>query len=186
MSLASLWLPIILSAVLVFVASSVIHMVIKWHMADYKQMPQEDAVRAAIRAANPAPGQYFLPYCADHKLMRTPEFQKKFEEGPVGALVLRANGFPGMGGPLAGWFVYILIISAVAACLACEALRPGAPAGTVACITGVAAFLAYGGGPIQQWIWMGKPLRSTMMEVLDAVIYGAITGCIMAWLWPHA
>ena len=186
MSIATLWLPIVLSAVLVFAASSLIHMVLKWHMADYRQMPNEDAVRAAIRAANPAPGQYFLPYCADHKLMRTPEFQKKFEEGPVGTMVLRRNGFPGMGGALGGWFAYALAISAIAACLACEALRPGAAFGSVACIAGVAAFLAYGGGPIQQWIWMGKPARSMAMEVLDAVIYGLITGCTIAWLWPHA
>jgi hypothetical protein len=186
MSLLSLWLPIVLSAVLVFVASSLIHMVLKWHMGDYRQMPNEDAVRAAIRAANPAPGQYFLPYCADHKLMRTPEFQKKFEEGPVGHLTLRPNGFPGMGPSLAAWFVYNLAISAIAACLACEALRPGAAFGSVAMMAGVAAFLAYAGGPIQQWIWMGKPLRSAALEVVDAIIYAVITGCILAWLWPHA
>lgn len=186
MSLASLWLPILLSAALVFVASSLIHMVLKWHLGDYRQMPSEDAVRAAIRAANPSPGQYFLPYCADHKLMRTPEIQQKFAEGPVGMVTLRPNGFPGMGGALGGWFIYVLAISAIVACLACEALHPSAPAATVACISGGAALLAYGGGPIQQWIWMGKPFRSMALEVLDAVIYAAITGGVIAWLWPRA
>ena len=184
MSVAALWLPIVLSAVLVFAASSLIHMVLKWHMPSYRQMPNEDAVRAAIRAANAPPGQYFLPYCADHKLMRTPEFQKKFEEGPVGMVTLRPNGFPGMGGALGGWFVYTLVISAIAAGLACEAVKAGAPSGSVACIAGVAALLAYGGGPIQQWIWMGKPFRAMAFELLDAIIYGLITGCTIAWLWP--
>src|SRR3954462_1133308 len=122
MSVTALWLPIIVSAVLVFAASSLIHMVLKWHMGDYRQMPDEDTVRAAIRAASPSPGQYFLPYCADHKLMRTPEFQKKFAEGPVAMMTVRPNGFPGMGGALGGWFVYNVVISAVAAWLACAAL----------------------------------------------------------------
>ena len=33
--LAALWLPILLSAVIVFVASSLIHMVSGWHKSDY-------------------------------------------------------------------------------------------------------------------------------------------------------
>lgn len=185
MSIATLWLPIVLSAVLVFAASSLIHMVIKWHMASYLKMPNEDAVRAVIREAKPAPGQYVMPYCADHKLMRTPEFQQKFAEGPVAFLTLRPNGFPGMGSSLGSWFVYSLAISLLAAYLAAIGLGADAPFGKVARIAGIAAFLAYGGGPIQQWIWMGKPARAMAFEVLDAIIYGAITGCTMAWWWPH-
>ena len=53
--LAQLWLPIVLSAVGVFVASSLIHMLFKWHNRDYRKLPNEDAVRAAINAGQPAP-----------------------------------------------------------------------------------------------------------------------------------
>ena len=40
-SLADLWLPILLSAVLVFVASSLIHMVLGWHRHDFKGSSRE-------------------------------------------------------------------------------------------------------------------------------------------------
>ena len=50
-SLANLWLPVLLSAVIVFFASSIIHMVLPYHRSDYKKLPDEDNVRAALRAA---------------------------------------------------------------------------------------------------------------------------------------
>ena len=45
-SIISLWLPILLSAVAVFIASSVIHMVLKYHNSDFKKIPAEDEVMA--------------------------------------------------------------------------------------------------------------------------------------------
>ena len=80
-SLGQLWLPILLSAVLVFVMSSIIHMVFRYHNKDYTPLPNEDAVRAALRAGNPAPKQYIFPYAADPKECTTPEMQRKFIEG---------------------------------------------------------------------------------------------------------
>jgi hypothetical protein len=88
---AQLWIPVVVSAVLVFVASSVIHMLLKWHDSDYRKLPNEDAVRASIRAANAAPGQFVIPHCAGIKEMQSPENQQKFREGPVGLLTLRAR-----------------------------------------------------------------------------------------------
>ena len=184
MSIAALWLPILVSAVAVFIASSLIHMALKWHMGNYKPFANEDAVRAAIRAGSPGPGQYVVPYCPDHKLMRTPEFQKKFEEGPVAFMTLRANGFPNMGPALGGWFVLNLVVSILAACIAAAGLGAGASTGAVCTTTALAALLAYGGGPLQHWIWMGKPARAMAFEMLDAVIYAAIVGGIFAALWP--
>ena len=185
MSVAALWLPILLSAVGVFVASSVIHMLVQWHKGDYHAFANEDAVRAAIRAGTPSPGQYVVPYCADHKLLRTPEFQQKFAEGPVAFATVRANGMPGMGPMLGGWFVYNVVVALLAACVATRGLAAGASMHSVALATGIASLLAYGGGPVQQFIWMGKPGRSAALELLDAAIYAAITACVMAWLWPR-
>src|SRR4051794_19331917 len=99
-SLGSLWLPVVLSAVLVFVVSSIIHMVFKYHHRDYTALPNEDAVRSAIRAGNPAPAQYIIPYCPSPKEMQSPEMQKKFTEGPVAVLNLRRPGPPTMGSSL--------------------------------------------------------------------------------------
>ena len=54
--LSELWLPIIVSAVLVFVASSVIHMASPWHKSDYPKVPNEDRVREALRTLAIPPG----------------------------------------------------------------------------------------------------------------------------------
>jgi hypothetical protein len=124
-SLGALWLPILLSAVVVFVASSIIHMVLGYHHRDYTPLPNEDAVRAAIRSGNPAPKQYIFPYCANPKEMRSPEMQRKYVEGPVGVMNLRPAGVPGMGANLVQWFVFTLVVSFFVAYVACHALPAG-------------------------------------------------------------
>src|SRR5687768_14794807 len=96
-SLGALWLPILLSAVLVFVVSSIIHMVLKYHNTDYRKLPNEDAVRAAIRAGNPAPGQYVTPHVMDMKEMEQPEVKQKYVQGPLAVLYLRKPGVVNMG-----------------------------------------------------------------------------------------
>src|SRR5438445_9785280 len=82
-SLAQLWLPIVVAAVLVFVASSVIHMVLQWHKPFYKGFANEADVRAALGKSMSAPGIYIVPFCNDMKQMSTPEMMAKFTEGPI-------------------------------------------------------------------------------------------------------
>ena len=50
-SISALWLPILLSAVIVFVASSIIHMVLPVHRGDYRKLPEEDRVRVLQTSA---------------------------------------------------------------------------------------------------------------------------------------
>jgi hypothetical protein len=63
-------IPVIVSAIVVFVASSILHMALKYHKADYKPLPNEEAVREALAKGNPAPGIYVTPYCSDMKQMQ--------------------------------------------------------------------------------------------------------------------
>jgi hypothetical protein len=184
-SLAQLWIPILASAVGVFVASSLIHMVFKWHNSDYRKLANEDDVRAAVRAASPAPGQYVIPYCNDMKLMQTPEFQQKFKDGPIGFLYLRPTGLPTMGPALGQWFGLTLVIALLAAYLASKSLPNTANFLQVCRIVGTVTFMAYAGGSISGAIWMGKPWVSAAKEVLDAFIYGLVSAAIFGWLWPH-
>jgi hypothetical protein len=184
-SLDQLWIPIVASAVLVFVASSIIHMVIKWHNSDYRGFSNEDAVRAAVRASNPAPGQYFIPYCADPKDMRKPEILQKFTDGPIGVMTLRPAGPPTMTKALVLWFVSSLVISAVAGYLASRTLPFGAGFLAVCRVVSIVAFFAYGWGAVHQAIWMGKPWGSAVKELIDAFIYGLITAATFGWLWPR-
>jgi len=100
MFIADFWLPILVAAVAVFVASSVIHMVFKWHASDYHGFSNEEAVRAAMSPANAVPGKYFVPHCADMKDLAKPEMQKKFIDGPVAIVTVRRPGPPSMGTPL--------------------------------------------------------------------------------------
>ena len=183
-SLVQLWLPIVVAAVLVFVASSVIHTVIKWHNADYRQLSNEGEVAEAIRKGNPAPGQYALPHCVDMKEMQSPEMLKKFTDGPVVLMYVKASGMPSMGPALLGWLVFNLVISFFVAYLTSRTVPVSAPFLQVFRVAGTVAFLGYAGNAAQASIWMGKPWRSTAKEIVDGLIYGLVTGVSFGWLWP--
>lgn len=184
-SLLHLWLPILLAAVFVFVASSLVHMVFKWHNADYLKLPNEDEVREAIRKGEPGPGQYVLPYFGDMQAMKSPEAQQKYAEGPVAMLYLKKCGIPDMGRALLAWFLFSVIIAFIVAYLTSRTVAPGAPFLLVFRVAGTAAFLAYAGNAAQAAIWMGKPWRSALKEMLDGLIYGLVTAAAFGWLWPR-
>src|SRR4029077_20449640 len=78
MPLFSLWIPVLASAVVVFVISSILHMALKYHSADYKRLPNEDAVRDALGKGSLPPGLYQLPYCANMKAMQEPANKAKY------------------------------------------------------------------------------------------------------------
>lgn len=183
--LPALWLPILLSAVLVFVSSTLIHMVLKYHASDYKALPNEDALRAAFRGTNAGPGQYIIPHVSDMKLMGSPEYVAKVQEGPVAVLNLRPNGVVGMGKALGQWFVFALAVSTVVAFLTSPVLPVGTGHKMVFHTVGLAAFLAYAAGQLPAAIWMGKPWSIAAKEVLDGLIYGVVTAAVFAWLWPR-
>ena len=183
--LADLIIAIIGSAVAVFVASSLIHMVFKWHNKDYRGFANEDAVRAAIKASSPEPGQYVTPYCADMKDMGKPETIQKYVDGPVAFTMVMRNGAPKMGPMLGQWFVLSLLVAAVAGYLASRTVPPGASFLAVARIVSLVTFVAYATGGLSNAIWFGKPWASAVKDVLDAFIYGLVTACVFGWLWPR-
>lgn len=181
----SLWLPILLSAVVVFVISSLIHMVIKWHAGDYTALANEDAVRAAIRAGNPKPGRYVMPHCGDMKDMGSDAMRKKYEEGPVGHFTLGPTGVPNLGKFLGQWFLWSLIVTAVAAYLAARVYGlDHAHAGGAAKLVGAVTFIALGFGTVQESIWMMRPWSASAKYLLDAALYGIGSGLVFLWLWP--
>jgi hypothetical protein len=183
-SLDQLWIPILLSAVLVFVASSLIHMVFKWHNSEYHGFSNEDEVRAVIRKGNAAPGLFIIPYCADPKDMAKPEVVKKFEEGPIAFVNVVKGKAPSMGKPLVLWFLLNLVIASVTGYLACHTVPVGAGFLAVARVVSLVTFVAYAGGSVSQAIWMGKPTSAMLKECLDAFIYGLVTAGAFGWLWP--
>ena len=184
-TLGALWLPILVSAVLVFFTSFLVHMVLRYHASDYTPLPNEDAVRAAIRAGNPPPRQYIIPYCANPKDTEKPEIKQKFVEGPVGVLNLMAPGAPTMTPMLVQWFVFVLVISLCVAYVACHTIPAGSDYMQVFGIVGAVGFLAYAAGTVPAAIWMGKPWSVAIKEVFDGLLYGLVTAGTFGWLWPR-
>jgi hypothetical protein len=184
-SLGSLLLPIILSSVLVFITSSIVHMVLKYHHRDYTKLPNEDAVRAAIRSGNPPPAQYILPYCPSPKEMQSPEMRQKYVEGPIAVMNVLRPGVPSMGKNLSQWFLFILVVSFFIAYIAAHCLPQGALYLRVFQVVGAVGFLAYGAGQFPAAIWMGKPWKIAWKEAFDGLLYGLVTAGTFGWLWPR-
>lgn len=185
-SLTALWLPIVVAAVIVFVASALSHMVLKLHKNDYSQLPAEADVLAAMRQAGVGVGNYHFPYCADMKEMGSPEMLKKLGEGPVGLMHVFPSGPPAMGKYLVRWFVFCLVVGVFAAYLAGRTLAPGTDYLAVFQVAGTAAFLAYGLGELVNWIWRGQSAGTTVKAMVEGLVYGLLTGGVFGWLWPAA
>jgi hypothetical protein len=182
--LAALWLPILLSAVIVFIASSIIHMALPYHKGDYRQLPEEEKLLAAMRPMGLQRGLYVFPYCT-HKDMKSPAIQEKYKQGPVGTLTVFPSGPPAMGKFMGLWFGYCLIISFFIAYLTAHTVAPGASYRAVFRVAGTAGFLAYGLGTLSNGIWKGQPWSMVIKESVDGLIYGLLTAGTFGWLWPH-
>jgi hypothetical protein len=186
MPFGSLWLPVVVSAVTVFVLSSLAHMALKHHKRDYKEIPDEDAVAESIRKAGLSPGVYFLPYCGDPAKMKDPAVRKKYEDGPVALITLLRNGAPAVGAHLLQWLVLCFLVSFTAAYVARHSLSPSTDGLTVMRITGTLAFVGYAYGYFQDSIWKGIPWGNSLRGMADAVAYALATGLVFRLLWPGA
>lgn len=183
-ALTALWLPILVSAVLVFIASSIINMLPLWHRNDYSTLPNQDQVGDALRPFAVAPGQYILPKPANMADMKTPEYAEKMNKGPVMLMTVLPNRMPSMGKSLGLWFVYTLLASYFAAYIAGRALGPGADYLEVFRFAGATAFIAYAVALWQMSIWYSRPWSVTAKSTLDGLIYALLTAGVFGWLWP--
>ncbi len=183
--LTALWLPILLSAVFIFIASSVIHTVMPWHKGDYAAVPNEGAARAAIGPLAIPPGDYLMPKPASMKAMGSPEYKARHEQGPVMLFTMMPNGMQPMGPIFVRWMIYLLVISTIAGCVTAAAVAPGAPREYVWHYSGVITFLCYGMALPQASIWYHKKWSTTLKGFFDSAIYGVITALTFGWLWPQ-
>lgn len=181
-ALSSLWLPILLSAIAVFIASSLIWAVLQYHNSDWRKLPDEEAARQALKGV--APGQYMMPHAADGKARQSPEWQERFKEGPAAMMVVRPHGSMAMGKQLIQWFIYCLIISLLVGYVAGVTLPPGTEYLKVFQVVGTTAILAYAGSAAAGSIWFGHTWGRTLKDILDGLIHGLLTAGIFGWLWP--
>lgn len=181
----SLWLPILVSAVFVFVVSSLIHMLLGYHANDYRKLPDEDGVTDALRKFNIPEGQYSAPRASSMKDMKTPEFQAKMKKGPAFMLTIWPGGSISLAGSLIQWFVYSVIVGIFAAYVAGRALGPNAHYLAVFRFAGVTAFVSYALGGWQDSIWFKRPIATSIKNTFDALLYALVTAGTFGWLWPR-
>ena len=183
-SVMSLWLPILVSAVIVFVVSSIIHMVLPYHRNDFGKVPAEDEVMDALRKFEIPPGEYVVPRAGTPKEMGTPEFAEKTKKGPVLFMTVLPNGPMAMGASLVQWFVYSIVVGIFAAYVAGRALEPGAHYLAVFRFAGCTAFAGYSLGLWQNSIWYKRAWSTTLKSTFDGLVYALLTAGTFGWLWP--
>jgi hypothetical protein len=180
MTIVSLWLPIIVSAVVAFIAGSVIWMAMPWHKGEWKKTADEEAVRAALKGC--APGRYTVPNVQDQAEWNNPEIKQMAIEGPNAFITVVPSGVPAMGGKLVAMFAYNLLVAVICAYMVSRTLPADAAYLSVFRISGTVAFIAYGMAYVQESVWFGRPWSATVMTFLDALIYAVLTGGVFGWL----
>ena len=183
-SMVSLWLPVLISAVLAFVVSSIIHMVLKYHKADVGACPDEAKVMDALRPFKIPPGNYMVPHASSHEETKSPAFIEKMNSGPVAIVTVFPNGPIAMGKSLALWFGYCLVVGAVSGYVAGLTIGPGAEYLTVFRVVSTVAFAGYSLAILQSAIWWGRGWGYTLRTMFDGLIYALLTGGAFGWLWP--
>lgn len=184
-SLTVLWLPILLSAVFVFIASSIIHMLPLWHKGDYPAVPNQDVAIAALRPLAIPPGEYMMPRALNMADMKTPEFIEKMNKGPIMVLTVIRNGPVSMTRSLVLWFFYCVVVSFFSAYITSRALLPGADYLQVFRFAGATAFIAYTLAIWQMSIWFNRSWSLAFKDTVDGLIYGLLTAGTFGWLWPR-
>ncbi|MGH7524227.1 MAG: hypothetical protein ACREK8_07970, partial [Gemmatimonadales bacterium] len=180
-----LWLPIVVSAIAVFVLSSLVHMILPWHKHDYRTLPDQDLVMDALRPFNIPPADYMVPRPASMADMKSPEFAAKRARGPVMIMtVLPSVATPGMGKYLSQWFVYILIVSAIVACVTFAAAGTAPSDHRIFHFAAFTTLIAYVVGAWPASIWLGRSWGTTFRATVDGVLYAIASGLIFTWMWP--
>ena len=182
--LTELWMPLLVSALFVFVASAIIHMALRYHWSDWEAPPGEDDLRAAMRGAGVAPGNYNFPHASAPSDMNEPEMARKFKEGPVGFLTVLPSGAPSMGKNLAEWFIYSVVVGLLVAYVTGRTLGPDAEYLAVFRVAGAVAFVTYAGAEPIASIWFGRKWSTTAKTIFDGLVYSLVTAGAFGWLWP--
>ncbi|MEX2283010.1 MAG: hypothetical protein WEE89_11055 [Gemmatimonadota bacterium] len=179
-SLNQLWLPILVSTMLIFMASAVMWMVMPHHRNDWQSMPNGERVQEMMKGV--APGQYIYPGIMKPEERKDQEAQKRYQAG-IGFVIVREPRIE-MGKQMAVSALHTLVISALVAYLVASTVPQGSPYLTVFRVAATAAILGYAGAIPANAIWWGNTWSSTMKNIADGVVYGLLTAGVFAWLWP--
>lgn len=179
--LLQLWLPILVTGVVLFFASFVAWMVLPHHQGDFSPIPQEDKWMDAVRSMNLPAGSYMFPYMT-HAEAKDPEKIAKYTAGPRGTAVVW--DMPNMGRNLLLTFVYFLLIALVTAYIAWEALQGQTVTFLKAFqIVGAIGVLTFASSGQLNAVWFPRRIWT---DFIDGIVYGVLMGLVFAILWPAA
>jgi hypothetical protein len=181
--ITSLVIPILLSAVIVFLASSILHMVLTYHKSDFNQLPDEDATLEALRQMKIPPGDYFAPFAGSAGAMKSPKFAEKAARGPLVLMTVSPGGSMNMSAQLMQWFLYCVVISFFTAYITGAVLPADAHYLAVFRVAGTVTFMAYAMGLAQFSIWYKRNWGTTLRSMMDGLIYALLTAGTFGWLW---
>ena len=184
-SLTSLLVPILVSAVLVFLVSSVLNTMLTYHFNDVTKVPNEDGVMDALRRFNIPPGDYMVPRAPSMKEMKDPAFKAKMAQGPVVSMTVLPPGPFSMGKSLGQWFAYCVVVALFAGYIASRTLPAGEPYLSVFRIVGAVAFIGFAAALWQDSIWWNRKWSTTLKFTVDGLVYGLLTAGVFGWLWPR-
>ncbi|GJQ29282.1 MAG: hypothetical protein HBSAPP03_11660 [Phycisphaerae bacterium] len=182
--LTTLWLPIVLSAVICFVASSIIWMATPLHKHDYKNPgDKEDAILSGLKSWALSPGVYFVPWMQCDKKLDEAAKKAAMERAKTSprAMIIVHGGDHSMGKMLGMWFVHLLITGVFVAYVASHAGLGAASYLKVFQVVGAVAFLAHAGYALPLSIWHGLPWSQLPGRLLDGLIYALLTAGTFAW-----
>lgn len=183
--ITTLWLPILVGGILVFVVSSIIHMFLPYHRNDFWKVPGEDSVMDALRPFDIPPGDYVLPHGDGPDALKSEEFRQKVEKGPNMVITVFPPGAMfGMAQQMIQWFAFILLAGIVSAYLGGRMLPAGTDYIQVFRVTGTVAFASFSMALMQRSIWYKARWTSTLKSMFDGLIYATLMGGVFGWLWP--
>lgn len=181
--LLPLWLPIVLSAVVVWIASLIASTALPHHKKDFVALPDEDGFAGDMRRRGIPPGNYLFPDFRGREAMKSAKVAKALNEGPVGHLIVWKTPLT-MGDKMLGTLLVHLVVCTLIAYLTRVAIPGPAPFLKVFQVATTAGILAHCFSFIPAALWWGSYKRTIVANVVDGVVFGVMIGAIFGWRWP--
>ena len=176
--MAWLLVPALVAAVVLFVVNSICWMALKHHMSDFKQMPNRDAVEAALKGIPPG-GFYCLPHMADFgNNCKDPKMAERFAAGPNVSLVACKPG-PMMAGSVFVFGFVLNLVEAVALVGILHIMRGYTDLVHAVVYAAALGALVRGVGPVSQANWMKYPWAYAWKVIGDGVVAYAIAAVVI-------